>query len=190
MYVVISWPSRYICKCICICVYMQINNIYIYVSNLVKTYELCFFCIHLKADGICHLLQTMQQGFSLSRCIWLKHYIMCIVCIRNSLCEGIIICFLSFLVENYFLLLDLLMFKAFYSRHIMNRYLADVSPCRIPATISEKFVSPSGEQAFYFHVFIEHHYDCNSFFGETIHYRYLLQLSSVYRVKCLEEIYK
>ena len=36
------------------------------------------------------------------------------------------------------------------SRHIMNRYGANVSPCRTPATILKKSLSPSGEQTFTF----------------------------------------
>ena len=42
----------------------------------------------------------------------------------------------------------------------------------------------------YFCVFIEHHYSCDGFFGETVGEKYLLHLLSVYGVKCLGEIYK
>ena len=34
--------------------------------------------------------------------------------------------------------------------------------------MSKKFVSPSGEQFFYFCVFTEHHYSCDSFFATSI----------------------
>ena len=43
---------------------------------------------------------------------------------------------------------------------------------------------------FYFCVFIEHHYDCDGFFRDTIYKKYLLHLPSVYGDKCLGEIYK
>ena len=41
-----------------------------------------------------------------------------------------------------------------------------------------------------FHIFIKHHYSSNSFFGETIYSEYLLNLSSMYGINCLGEIYK
>ena len=43
---------------------------------------------------------------------------------------------------------------------------------------------------FYFRVFIEYHYGCDGFSRETVGQKYLLHLSSVYRVKCLGEVYK
>ena len=43
---------------------------------------------------------------------------------------------------------------------------------------------------FNFLVFIKHHYDCDSFFDETIQWKYLLHLSSVYRFKYIGEIHK
>ena len=56
------------------------------VSILVKTYGLFFVKIHFKANASCCLLQAWQQGFSLGRWICKKHYVSCIVCVRNSFC--------------------------------------------------------------------------------------------------------
>ena len=41
---------------------------------------------------------------------------------------------------------------------------------------------------FDFRVTIEHHYSCDSFFGVTIRWNYLLHLPSVYGFKCVGEI--
>ena len=37
-------------------------------------------------------------------------------------------------------------------------------------------------------VFIQHHYDCDSYFGEVVGEKYLLHLLSVYGVKGLGEV--
>ena len=71
----------------------------------------------------------------------------------------------------------------------MNRYEANVSPLRIPATMSKKSVSIRWEN-FDLRVFIEHDYGCDNFIGETIGYRYFLHVPYVNEVKCQGEIYK
>ena len=40
-----------------------------------------------------------------------------------------------------------------------------------------------------FHVFVKHHYSCNSFYEEKIFKLYLLHFSSMYAIKYLGEIY-
>ena len=42
----------------------------------------------METNATCCLLQTMQQGFFLGRCICQKRYRICVVCIRYSLCEA------------------------------------------------------------------------------------------------------
>ena len=51
------------------------------------------------------------------------------------------------------------------SGQIINRLGAYVLPCRTPATIPKKSMSPSSEQTD-FQIFIKHHYGSNSYFGE------------------------
>ena len=61
----------------------------------------------------------------------------------------------------------------------MNRYRANVFPCRTPATMSKKSLSLYGEQTFTFVVFIKHHNGCNGFFsseGNRLKYLLLLPL--------------
>ena len=48
-----------------------------------------------------------------------------------------------------------------------------------PAIMSKRSVSPPGEQTFIFCIFIDDHYGCNYFFGETIGWKYLLHLPSL-----------
>ena len=38
-------------------------------SFLFKTHDLCIICVHVKANGSCCLLQTVQRRLDLSRCI-------------------------------------------------------------------------------------------------------------------------
>ena len=45
-----------------------------------------------------------------------------------------------------------------------------------------------GRANFYFCVFLEHPYDCNLFFEETVGQKYLLHLSSEYGIKCLGKV--
>ena len=48
---------------------------------------------------------------------------------------------------------------------IINRYGCNLSPCKTPAIMSKKSVSPSVERTFDFRVSIEHYYGRSSFFG-------------------------
>ena len=43
-----------------------------------------FVYIHMEVNAICCLLQAIQQGFSLGRCICQKHHVICVVCVCNS----------------------------------------------------------------------------------------------------------
>ena len=59
----------------------------------IKIHVLCFIYFHVEAHATWCLLQTMhQQGFSLGRCICKKLYVICVVCVRNSLCEATSAC--------------------------------------------------------------------------------------------------
>ena len=68
-------------------------------------------------------------------------------------------------------------------RQIMNWYVAYISSLRTPAILSKKFLSPSSDQTLTTH----HYYDWFSLFGETIRQKNLLQLPSLYEIKCLGE---
>ena len=46
-----------------------------------------FVCFHMETNATCCLLLNMLQGFGLGRCICKNRYIICVVCIWNSLCE-------------------------------------------------------------------------------------------------------
>ena len=77
------------------------------VCDLKRRWQLCFICVLAETNASRCLLQVMQQGFCLVRCICKKHWIICIVCICHNFCK---ISSASFLMWNHFLLLDLLMF--------------------------------------------------------------------------------
>ena len=49
-----------------------------------QTHELCFFCIHVETNTSCCLLQFMQQGIGLGRCICKKFYVIFIISICYS----------------------------------------------------------------------------------------------------------
>ena len=51
-----------------------------------KTQELCFICIRVETNSFCWLRQAMYQGFSLSRSICKKRYLICIDCVHYSYC--------------------------------------------------------------------------------------------------------
>ena len=52
-----------------------------------KTHELCFICIHVETNAPCCLLQVMQQGLDLGRCIQKKCSVICVVSICYSFCR-------------------------------------------------------------------------------------------------------
>ena len=56
----------------------------------------------------------------------------------------------------------------------MNLYRANVSPCRPPETISKSLTLHPVSELFR-SCFIEHHYNCDRFFGDTVHLKYLLK---------------
>ena len=71
--------------------------------------------------GQCHLLPAPDcaWGICLGWCICLKHFLICIVCVRNSLC---------WVTEKPFSLVRSIDVQRTYSRWIMNRYGANVFP--------------------------------------------------------------
>ena len=77
------------------------------------------------------------------------------------------------------------MFEVNKSRKIINRFGTNVSPCRTPATMSKKSVSPSDERTLTFVFLMTITMAVTVFFQETISKKYLLNLSSEYRNKCI-----
>ena len=81
----------------------------------IKTHVLDFVSIDAGTKATCCLLQTMQQGFGLGRCICKNHYDICVVWVRNSLLgvssASCLFFFFFFLVKSHFLSLDLSMFE-------------------------------------------------------------------------------
>ena len=55
------------------------------ITTLIKAHVLRFVCIHMEVYAAYCLLQTMQQGFSLGRCIYQKHYVISVVNVNNNL---------------------------------------------------------------------------------------------------------
>ena len=107
---------------------------------LIKIHVFRFVCNYMETKAFCCLLQIMQQGFSLGRCICQKYYV---IGIRNSL-YGVSS------ASCLFFSLDLLTFQVRSLGRIMNRYGANISPNRTSVTMSKKSVSPSGERTFTF----------------------------------------
>ena len=82
----------YIYMCVCVCVYRERERERGRErereddSFLIKTHILRFVCVHVEINASCCLLQVMQQGFGLGRCICKKRYVICIVCFHYSFC--------------------------------------------------------------------------------------------------------
>ena len=93
-----------------------------------------FSCIHRVANSTCYLLQTLQRGFGLVRCICSKCYVICVVCVRKSFCEYHLL--IAFLEWNHFFIRSFDV-QSTLSKQILNWYEGNVSPCRTPATMSK-----------------------------------------------------
>ena len=76
-----------------------------------------------------------------------------------------------------------------YFMQIINKCVANVSPCKTPVIMS-KSMSPFGERTISFVFFIEHHYSSNSCFGEAKYEKYLPHFPAMYRIKYHGKIYK
>ena len=102
---------------------------------LIKVYVSLFICIHMVANASWCPLLTIQQRFSLSECICQKRYIISVVHFRNCLCGVSSASCLCQCKDLFFIKsIDV---RSNGSRQIMNRYKANVSPCRTLATMSK-----------------------------------------------------
>ena len=87
-------------------------------------------------------------GFSLSRRIRKKYWIIWVVCIWYCLCWKLSApCFVSVQTFSFVRSVDV---RSMYSRQITNKYGANISSCKNSTKISIKLASPSGEQTITF----------------------------------------
>ena len=53
----------------------------------IKTHVPRFVCIHIETNATCCLLQIIQQGVGLGRCIYKKCFVICVLYVRNTFCR-------------------------------------------------------------------------------------------------------